>query len=370
MKRILILALFLLSSCTTVNTQKDTLDSLYSFLFPKPLVQSFDLVMVGDAIVHSSVYLDAYSNGTYDFTDQLELMKPVIEPYDLAFFNMESVLGGTELGLSGYPLFNSPYEFGDAMLDVGFNLVSLVNNHTTDRGKQPLLNTLKYWGDKDVITSGVYLTPTERSTLNISTVNGIKVGFLAYTNSTNIDLPIGNEHMIAYIDLDQMKADVLALQSYVDVLIVSLHIGEEYIDNPTDQQRSVARFLAGLGVNLIIQNHSHAIQPIEWIDDSLVFYALGNFISSQIGTERLIGLTSAITVTKVTIGNVSKIKLQDLKVDLNYTYYDSERRNIKVYPWDEISTQLLPDKAKWEAKYLKIVNAYGAKVSFESVKKD
>ncbi len=370
MKRLLVLALFLLSSCSNLNTKQETFDSLYSLLLPKPVVQSFDLVMVGDAIVHSTVYKDAYSNGIYDFTGQLELMKPVIEPYDLAFYNQESVLGGTELGLSNYPLFNSPFEFGDAMINLGFNLVSLANNHTSDRGKQAILNTLEYWGDKDVVTSGAYLTPSDKAALNITTVNGIKVGFLAYTKSTNVRLPKGNEHMIAYMDLDQMEADVLALKPHVDVLIVSVHIGKEYVNYPTDQQRSVARFLAGLGVNIIIQNHSHAIQPIEWIGDSLVYYALGNFISSQIGTERLIGLTSAITITKITMGSVSQIKLHDLKVDLNYTYYDSNRLNFKVYPWDDLSVKLLPDKAQWEAKYLKIVNAYGAKLSFESVKKD
>lgn len=370
MKKLLILALFLLSSCSNLNTKQEAADSLYSRLLPKSVVQSLDLIMVGDAIVHGTVYKDAFSNGKYDFTTQLELMKPVIEPYDLAFYNQESVLGGTELGLSGYPRFNSPFEFGDTMIDLGFNLVSLANNHTTDSGKQAIVNTLEYWGDKDVITSGAYLTPSDKSALNISTVNGIKIGFLAYTKSTNINLPKGNEHMIAYMDLNQMEKDVLALKPHVDVVIVSVHIGEEYINYPTAQQRSVAKFLADLGVNIIIQNHSHAIQPIEWIGDSLVYYALGNFISSQIGTERLIGLTSAITITKVTIGSVSEIKLQNLRVDLNYTYYDSNRQNLKVYPWDDIPNQLLPDKAKWEAKYLKIINAYGEHLSFESLKKD
>ena len=99
------------------------------------------LIMVGDALLHGSVYRDAYKNGVYNFDSQLEYIKPIVQNYDLAFYNQESILGGTELGLSDYPTFNSPWEFGDAMINSGFNLVSLANNHTMDRGEKAVLNS-------------------------------------------------------------------------------------------------------------------------------------------------------------------------------------------------------------------------------------
>ena len=104
------------------------------------------MIMVGDCLIHSSVYYDARtSNGGYDFKKMLENVKPLIKQYDLAYYNQETILGGKELGLSTYPQFNSPYEVGDAFLDAGFNMVSLANNHSMDRGTQALDNSIQYW---------------------------------------------------------------------------------------------------------------------------------------------------------------------------------------------------------------------------------
>lgn len=101
--------------------------------------------MVGDVLIHGSVYGDAKTNNGYDFTEMVSLVKPLIADYDLAYYNQETILGGVELGLSTYPRFNSPYEVGDAMLDMGFNLVSLANNHTLDRNEEGIINSVAYW---------------------------------------------------------------------------------------------------------------------------------------------------------------------------------------------------------------------------------
>ena len=85
-----------------------------------------ELIMAGDALLHASVYQDAKQNDhSYDFSSMLENLAPVVSKYDLAFYNQETILGGVILGLSTYPAFNSPQEFGDNMLALGFNLVSL-----------------------------------------------------------------------------------------------------------------------------------------------------------------------------------------------------------------------------------------------------
>mgnify|MGYP001810478201 CR=1 FL=1 len=372
MVKILLVLLLLLSGCTSkpepYTGPTDTIDQdLVAF----PVVTSMDLVMVGDAIVHSNVYNDAkLSNGTYDFTDMLDLMKPLIEPYDLAFYNQETILGGSTLTISNYPRFNSPQEFGDAMLDAGFNLVSLANNHTNDAGTIAIRKSDAYWKAQDAITSGAYTTPEESTAANVYTKNGITFGFLAYTNGINgIYLAPENTYMINQIKGTKMETDVKALRPLVDVLIVSIHMGNEYTNYPNQWQQDTAKKLSDWGVDIVIGNHAHAIQPIQRIGKTLVYYALGNFLSGQEGTERLIGLTSAITIKKITYGNVTTIELTDLKVELNYNYYNQYKRNVRIYPWDKVTTSLLPDKAAWEAKYLKIVNAMGANVSFTTVRK-
>ena len=144
------------------------------------------LVMVGDALIHSTVYNDAYTGDGYDFKPMLKEIKPLIKDYDLKYYNQETILGGTELGLSNYPRFNSPYEVGDAFIDAGFNLVSLATNHTMDKGEQGVINSLNYWNSKDdVYMAGSYLSFEDRDKPVIKEINGITYSFFSYTTWTN-----------------------------------------------------------------------------------------------------------------------------------------------------------------------------------------
>ena len=118
---------------------------------------SISLVMVGDALIHDKIYNEAkvLGNGGYDFKPMLSLVKDIVSEYDLAYYNQETILGGSEIGVSSYPSFNSPYEVGDAFVDVGFNLVSLATNHTIDRGERAVINSRNYWNSKiDVLAVG------------------------------------------------------------------------------------------------------------------------------------------------------------------------------------------------------------------------
>lgn len=95
------------------------------------------LIAVGDNLIHGSVYKDANKHANYngyDFKPMITNIKEIVSNYDIGYYNQETILGGTELGLKDFPTFNSPYEAGDAMIDAGFNLVSLATNHTMDSG--------------------------------------------------------------------------------------------------------------------------------------------------------------------------------------------------------------------------------------------
>lgn len=137
------------------------------------------LIMGGDALLHTAVYNDAkYTLPqekdsktkpiiSYDFSKMFIHTAPLISQYDLAFYNQETILGGKELGLSSYPAFNSPQEFGDCMINLGFNLISLANNHTLDRGEKAIINSREYWSKKPVIAAGSYISENERNTAKI-----------------------------------------------------------------------------------------------------------------------------------------------------------------------------------------------------------
>lgn len=341
-------------SYQTVNTKKETYASM---------------VMVGDALIHGTVYGTAhrYANyNGYDFKLMLEHIKERVKDYDLAYYNQETILGGTELGLSTYPLFNSPYEVGDAFIDAGFNLVSLATNHTIDKGEKGVLNSRNYWNQQaDVLAAGSYSSFEERDKVVIKEVNGIKYAFLSYTTYTNgLIVPTGKEYLVNVYDEDLIKEEITRYRDQVDLLMVAMHWGTEYMTYPTNEQKEISEYLASLGVDLIIGCHPHVIEPIEYIDDTLVIYSLGNFISSQIGVERLTGLMLSLNIKKEEYHGKTTISFEDIEGTLIYT----DRNNgYIVYPYDMLTDNILNNYETYYEKYKKVVTAYSDQVTVKSL---
>ncbi len=322
------------------------------------------LVMVGDALLHSSVYNDAYKNGVYDFSSQLEYIKPIIQKYDLAFYNQESILGGTSIGLSDYPTFNSPQEFGDAMVDAGFNLVSLANNHTLDRGEKAVLNSCEYWKTKDVLTAGSYTSFEEANEIKIKEKNGIKYTLLSYTYGTNgIPVPSGKEYLVNLYSDEKAKEDIEKVKDKVDIILVSMHWGTEYQTEPTEEQKRQANYLSSLGVDIIIGTHPHIIEPITYINDTLVIYSLGNFISAQSTNNdynTMVELMTSVDIIKEEKDGEVTIKLDNLNNELLYNYYQKGSRwtNFKVIPFSQMNASYNSDYQRLYNKYSEVVKMY------------
>ena len=323
------------------------------------------LIMVGDALLHGSVYRDAYKNGVYNFDSQLEYIKPIVQNYDLAFYNQESILGGTELGLSDYPTFNSPWEFGDAMINSGFNLVSLANNHTMDRGEKAVSNSCEYWKSKeDVLAVGSYCSKEDSETIQIKEKNGIKYTLLAYTYGTNgISVPQGKEYLVNLYSDEKAKSDIEKVRDKVDLLIVSMHWGTEYKSEPTEEQKREAEYLSSLGVDIIIGTHPHVIEPITYINDTLVIYSLGNFISAQSTNNdynTMVELMTSVDIIKEEKNGQTTIKLDNLNNELLFNYYKkgSKWTDFKVIPFSQMNSNYNSDYQRLYNKYSEIVRMY------------
>ena len=328
---------------------------------PKEIVEKASLFMVGDSLIHSAVYGDAdLGNGTYDFSPMISEFSDIVSNYDLAFYNQETILGGTSLGLSSYPTFNSPYEVGDAFTNIGFNLVSLANNHTLDRGKQAIINSKNYWNSKgNVYTAGSYSSLEERNQIKVKEINGIRYAFFAYTESTNgIPIPNGEDYLVNMYSNEKAYQDIISVRDQVDIIIVSMHWGEEYSFEVSSRQREIASYLSSLGVQLIIGHHPHVVEPIEYVNDTLVIYSLGNFLSAQRGIDKLTGLMVSLDIVKTTVNSVSTITLENIKAGLTYThseYVNGYRTNFKVYPYQNLTESILPNYQMYYNKYLDIV---------------
>ena len=327
-------------------------------LYPKKYKLS--MLMTGDALIHTTVYKDAYiGNGNYDFTKQMTNIEPIVKNYDLAFYNQETIIGGKDLGMSSFPLFNSPDEIGDCMVNMGFNLVNLASNHTLDKGEKGVLHSLEYWKNKDVLSAGSYESEEDRTTPRIREKNGIKYTLLAYTTSTNGLLHPGgkNYYAVTYSD-EKAKQDIERVKDKVDVIFVSMHWGTEYSHSANSEQKRIAKYLSDLGVNIIIGTHPHVLEPIEYINDTLVIYSLGNFISAQIGVERLTGALVTIDITK-TVDNTetTEISLSNLNTELIYTYYRN-LSNYKVIPYRMLTNNELPNYKEYYNKFSNIIKKH------------
>ena len=324
---------------------------------PKKTNFHASLIMAGDALIHSPVYDDAKTESGYNFKPMLKYIKPLVQKHELAYYNQETILGGTEIGLSTYPCFNSPYEVGDAFLDAGFNIVSLANNHTLDRGKQAIINSRKYWNKKDALISGSATSKKERDNIKIKEVDSIKYTMLAYTTTTN-GLKAGNDYYVNVYNKEQVKKDIEKVRDKVDILLVSMHWGTEYNQGIDSSQREIAEYLSNLGVDIIIGAHPHVIEPIDYVGDTLVIYSLGNFISAQRGVEKLTGLMVSVDIEKDISNNDPKITISDPTAELIYTYSTyNPRANFRLYPYTKLTEKLLPNYKEYYNKFMGIVTS-------------
>ncbi|MEH7301020.1 CapA family protein, partial [Neobacillus drentensis] len=167
----------------------------------RKLIEKVTIGAIGDILIHDVVYQDAYNGQNYNFDPMFENMKALLEKPDILTANQESMLGGLELGLSGYPRFNSPHEVADALIHTGVDIVSTANNHTLDRGIKGIQSEAAYLQSIGLPYVGSFVDDKDQQNLRIINKNGIKICFLSYTYGTNgIPLPKGKDFLVNLID--------------------------------------------------------------------------------------------------------------------------------------------------------------------------
>lgn len=279
---------------------------------------SVQIVMVGDMLMHDRVIESGLKeDGSYNFDHFFTNVKDTISNADLAIVNQETILGGKELGLSGYPAFNSPYELGDSLVNTGFDVILHATNHTLDKGKKGVLNCMDFWDTNypDITYLGINKSKEEQDKdIYIYEQNGIKIAILNYTYGTNgINPPSDMPYIVNYLDKEKVVQDLTYAEENADFTIVCPHWGTEYVLTSTDYQRKWANIFMENGADLVIGTHPHVIEPIEMLTDEngnemLVYYSIGNFINGTSGTKegtmnRMVGGIADITVSLDKSGN-------------------------------------------------------------------
>lgn len=244
-------------------------------------IHSTSIGMIGDILLHDQLYIQD------DFLPAFAEVRDELRAVDFLIANQESMPGGKELGLSGYPAFNSPAHILDALKDIDVNLLSIANNHTLDYGERGILAALKNIQAADIPYVGAYESEKDLQTPRIFEVNDISIGVLGYTYGTNgIPTPAGKDYLVNRIDPKRITKEIQAMRDDVDVVVVSMHWGNEYELTQNAEQEELAKVIADAGADIIFGHHPHVIQPFEVIEgrdghETAVFYSLGNFYSGQ-----------------------------------------------------------------------------------------
>lgn len=314
------------SKTTSINSDSEqSVDNSQDVSDEKSIPEPKDAVVrflaCPDNIIHPSVYYDAIKTaaekkgvipqfaplGTaeYDFTPIYQNVKDDIAAADVAYINVETLIGGNKNGINGYPNFNTPEANGHTLLDLGFDVFNLAHNHMLDSYNDKfLINCNEFFEKKGGTTIGFYKDTNDTNNIKVVESNGIKIAFLAYTYSTNgIVLPASSKIYIPYFSEELIKKQVAAAKKVSDIIIVSAHWGDEDNYTPNSYQRKYAQLFADLDVDVVIGMHPHVIQPMKWVDKAsgekmLLTYSLGNFVSGMYNAFNMLGGTLGFDIVK------------------------------------------------------------------------
>lgn len=246
---------------------------------------SLRLVAVGDIMMHQDVKLAEAQDGG-GFPALWADLVPLFKGADLAFGNLETPVAPTT-GRPGRPFqFNAPAALPPALRASGFTVLSTANNHAFDQGRKGVVETLDRLRQAQLTAIGSGEDRPRAEALHLLERNGLKVAFLGFTDLFNLDLDRkATEPWVRPLDLEPALAAVREARAKADIVVVSVHWGNEYQHAPTKRQRDIARRLVEAGCDLLLGHHPHVLQPIELVAagarKALVAYSLGNFISNQ-----------------------------------------------------------------------------------------
>lgn len=324
-----------------------------------PAVRTAVICITGDLMVHQEQLSAArLTDKSYRFDSSFGLILPALSNADLAFGNLETVIGSAKTGYSGYPQFKTPASFLSALKSAGFDLLTTANNHSFDAGPAGIDRTLAA-----LDSAGIPATGTRRDSLAprmiFFPVNGIRLGLIASSYGINGTLPLRENWRLNLNDTTfyqniLTELDRLPDSLKPDFLIASLHWGEEYALKPSEKQKTFARWLVNHGIDLVSGSHPHVIQPADSLlrtngrdtTAHLVFYSLGNFISAQRTWPRAVGTVLSLKLQKDIL--TRKTRITDFELTPTWVEQDMSKTEsrYRIYPAGAGDTLSVPLRIK------------------------
>ena len=311
-------------------------------------VTTASVIAVGDNLYHQSL-IDAgvSEDGTWNYDKIYTHITDAIKDADIRMIDQETVFTTDHDNVSSYPSFATPTEVGDAIIKAGFNVVESANNHIDDFGEGFLTDTLNFWKTNypDVTLIGIHDSQEDADTVKIREVNGIRIAFLDYTYGTNVGGIEGKDYMIDMIRKDKITTMIQKAKQQADCIIFVAHWGTEDETMPNEYEKQWAAYLMEQGVNVIIGGHPHVLQPYGRLTDdkgneTVVFYSLGNFVSTQQKLEELLGGMAKFTIQKTVKDGKTSVKILTPTVEPLVMHYNSDSGEFGPYMLSDYTEEL------------------------------
>ncbi|MBR6395046.1 MAG: CapA family protein [Ruminococcus sp.] len=319
--------------------------------------QVVHVVAAGDNLIHYSVFKAAESyaqNGEkYDFKPIYENMKYIIESADIAVLNQETIISESNpvRGADGGALlFNSPPEVADAVIDLGFDVFTMANNHLLDFGESALEESINFWNKKakenNLTVLGAYLNEEDANNIRIREVNGVKVAFLAYAEHINgFSFSEGSPlRVVMNSEEDVIERQIKEAKQKADAVIVAAHWGVEDTHLVSEDRIELAKKMVNWGADVILGCHTHTAETMEWIPredgtKGFVYYSMGNFICAQTDNFNLVGEIPEFDIVKDSSTN--QVHLENVSCSPSIVHYDDGNfSNIRIYPYSKYTPEL------------------------------
>lgn len=271
-------------------------------------------------------------------------IEPAITNNDVSIFGFDDVV------VEDYADKGTPTALIDDMESIGFNMVAMLGSNTLSLGEEALSKSFDYWDQQTMYFAGGNRSIDEST--EIFTKNGINFGLLSYTMPSNLsEITIENPSLLDVYNDQKAQEDVTNLKSQVDVVLVYIDWNDVETMEVTGDQKRVAKLLADAGADVVLGTNTKTIQPVEWIDDTIVYYSLGNMITDDTDLDQSIGLVGSLFIQKTVVDGVVTIEKSQPKADLIYITNSLVPR---IMMFDELTDEL-KNKDKIYNEYTSIV---------------
>jgi poly-gamma-glutamate synthesis protein (capsule biosynthesis protein) len=237
------------------------------------------ILLGGDVML--SRHVGALARRREDPASPLRDVADLLSSADIAFVNLEAPFSDRGRAVEAGMVFKAEPDMIKALRVAGIDIVSTANNHARDCGRYGVEFTLNWLQKNGIDTVGSGQTAELAHQGTILERNRVGFGFLAYTYDQSNGNHKDQDDRVAVMDLDDMVEDVKNLEQRCDAVIVSMHAGVEYMQEPNVQQRQFAHAAIDAGASVVVGHHPHVTQTVEDYGKGVIFYSLGNLAFDQ-----------------------------------------------------------------------------------------